>query len=130
MRFTEAFAKLGYKVAAPRTDWSASSEAGVCLSLWRTEIDWPSLTFDTEINANPPETWNAAGNNRRKLHVAEALERHNGWIDVVVVDGIPGDGVEDANPWNVRQRMGRRWRILDFEPTVGHFKAAAVPDES
>jgi hypothetical protein len=74
MRFTEAFAKLGYKVRAPRTDWSATSDDGVCLSLWRTEINWTDLSFDTQIDAGPPDTWNPAGNNRRKQHIAEALD--------------------------------------------------------
>lgn len=126
MQFAEAFKRLGYKLAVPRTDWSAESETGVCLSLWRSEIDWKSLTMDTRVHAGPPSTWNAAGNNKRKRHLATALERHAGWIDVVVVDGVPGKGVTRATPWNPAERQGLRWQVSEFESVIGHFTAKAV----
>ena len=127
MKFTEAFNRLGYRLPVPRTDWSAESEFGICLSLWRTEIDWKTLSTNTRIHAGPPATWNAAGNNKRKRHITAAIERFDGWIDVVIVDGVPGEGVEKASPWNPAERRGLKWRISDFDPVVGHFSAAAVP---
>lgn len=126
MKFTDAFSRLGYHLPVPRTDWSAENETGICLSLWRSEIDWKSLSTDTRIHAGPPDTWNPAGNNKRRRHLAAALERYGGWVDVVIVDGIPGEGVDNATPWNPRERRGLRWQVYDFEPGVGHFAARAI----
>lgn len=126
MKFTDAFGRLGYHLPVPRTDWSAENETGICLSLWRSEIDWKSLSTDTRIHAGHPSTWNSAGNNKRKRHLAVALERYGGWVDVVIVDGIPGQGVDNATPWNPQERRGLRWQVYDFEPRVGHFAARAT----
>jgi hypothetical protein len=126
MKFSEAFRKLGYEVEFPRLDWSALNENGVCLSLWRSEIDWKSLSFDTRVNAGPISTWNPAGANKRKRHLKKAMEDHDAWIDVVVVDGIPGEGVDKATPWMPKDRRGLRWRVFDFDPDAGHFVAKAV----
>lgn len=130
MKFSEAFNKMGYTLPFPRTDWSASNANGVCLSLWRSEIDWKSLSFDTRVNAGPPQTWNPAGNNKRKLHLAEALAQFDGWIDVVVVDGVPGEGVDKATPWTPEERRGLKWRVSSFDNDVGHFACAAVTQPS
>jgi hypothetical protein len=130
MRFSEAFNKLGYELPVPRTDWSAESSTGICISLWRSEIDWSDLSFDTRVNAGSPTTWNPAGNNKRKRHLAEALKRFDGWVDVVVVDGIPGKGVTNATPWNPKERKGLKWRVLSCDDDVGHFVARAFPQEN
>jgi hypothetical protein len=127
MQFAEAFNKLGYKLTFPRTDWSAETATGVCISLWRSEIDWKALSFDTRVSAGVPATWNPAGNNKRKRHLAVALERFAGWVDVVVVDGVPGEGVSNATPWNQRDRKGLRWRVLSLDEEVGHFAVQALP---
>lgn len=126
MRYSEAFNRLGYKLDIPRLDWSAANETGVCISLWRSEMDWKNLSFDTHVNAGPLSTWNPAGNNKRKRHLAEALAKHDGWIDVVIVDGIPGQGVDKATPWLPKERKGLRWRVFEFDPEVGHFVTRAV----
>lgn len=52
MRFVEAFEKLGCEVAAPRTDWSAERDDGVCLTLWTKETDWKNLVSDTRLHAD------------------------------------------------------------------------------
>lgn len=126
MKYGEAFEKLGYRLETPRLDWSAVNEQGVCISLWRTEIDWPSLSFDSRVNCGPVSTWNPAGNNKRKRHLQAALDQHDGWVDVVVVDGVPGKGVDKASPWIPTERKGLRWRILEFDPDEGHFRAGAM----
>src|SRR4028119_2351444 len=123
MRFAEAFNKLGYTLRVPRTDWSAESPAGICISLWRSEIDWDDLSFDTRVNAGPPSTWNAAGNNKRKRHLAAALDQFGGWVDVVIVDGAPGEGVLKATPWLPKERRGLKWRVSWLDADVGHFVA-------
>lgn len=38
MQFVEAFEHLGYNVEAPRQDWSAEKEDGICISLWKKEM--------------------------------------------------------------------------------------------
>lgn len=126
MKFSEAFNRLGYKLEVPRLDWSATNENGVCISLWRSEIDWSSLSIDTRVNCGPVSTWNAAGSNKRKRHLEKALREHDGWIDMIVVDGVPGEGVDKATPWNPEERRGLRWRLFEFESPIGHFKARAV----
>jgi hypothetical protein len=122
MRYAEAFKKLGYDLPNPRQHWSCSSDEGVCLSLWRTEIDWKGRKFDTREDAGPTETWNAAGANQSLRDLIIARDDFDGWIDVVVVDGIPGEGVEKATPWRSDQR-GQRWRLVDFDEATGHFRA-------
>ena len=120
MRYAEAFKKLGYDLKNPRQHWSCASEDGVCLSLWRKEIDWKHHKFDTREDAGPTGTWNAAGANQRIRDLVVARDRFDGWIDVVVVNGTPGVGVDDATPW---QRKGLRWRVIAFDENSGHFRA-------
>lgn len=123
MRYAEAFKRLGYDLANPRQHWSCTSDAGVCLSLWRSEIDWKGRKFDTREDANPLDTWNTAGNNQRKRDLAVAVEKFGGWVDVVVVDGVPGEGVDKATPWIPAERQGLHWRVSEFESSSGHFRA-------
>ena len=123
MGYKEAFAKLGYDLKNPRQHWSCASDIGVCLSLWRTEIDWTARKMDTREDAGPVDTWNPAGANQRKRDLAVAMADFGGWIDVVVVDGIPGKGVNNATPWNPAEREGLRWRVTEFDEVSGHFRA-------
>ena len=126
MRYAEAFAKLGYKLPNPRQHWSCSAEHGVCLSLWRSEIDWKRLKFDTLEDAGPTETWAAAGANQRIRDLELATTKFDGWIDVVVVDGVPGEGVDSASPWHPEERGGKRWKVTKADLSTGHFLAELI----
>lgn len=126
MNYGEAFQKLGYRLAAPRTDWTAVKDEGICITLWRNEIDWSSLTLDTRIHCGPSELWNAAGNRKRITHLQQAISKFDGWVDAVIVDGIPGQGVSKASPWNPNERQGLKWRITNLEDGTGHFIARAL----
>ena len=128
MKFAEAFSRLGYDLRLPRLHWSSSNDTGVAITLWRSEIDWKSkpLTMDTLRHCGPPETWNPAGNNQRIRDLAVALEKFDGWIDVVIVDGVPGEGVDKATPWTPPERQGLKWRVRNFDPESGHFIAEAI----
>lgn len=126
MKYGEAFRKLGYQLEAPRLDWSAANDQGVCITLWRSEIDWPKLKMDSRVDAGPVSTWNMAGNNKRKRHLTTALQEHNGWLDVVIVDGVPGHGVDKATPWYPTERKGLRWRVSDLDLGTGHFTVQAL----
>lgn len=125
MKFTEAFESLGYTVEIPRQDWSAISEAGVCITIWRSEMAWDQglLWLDTRLHAGPHEDWRGKpGNMKRKKHLLEAVNKFGGKVDVVIVNGTPGQGYEDAHPWKESERQAH-WQIesLDFE--TGHFSA-------
>lgn len=123
MRYAEAFQRLGYDLRNPRQHWSCAAAHGVCVSLWRTEIDWKERKFDTLEDAGPTERWNPAGANQRVRDLVVARDEFDGWIDVVVVDGIPGKGVSNATPWDPAQRQGLRWRVISFDEATGHFRA-------
>lgn len=122
MRYAAAFKKLGYDIRLPLQHWSCASETGVCLSLWRKEIDWQQQKFDTFEDAGPTETWSAAGSNQRIRDLSLAVNKFDGWVDVVVVDGVLGEGVDDAHPWDVKIRR-KRWRVVRFDEKTGHFRA-------
>ena len=49
----------------------------------------------------------------------------DGLLDVVKIDGDPGDGYGNASPWLPSDRMGRRWRITYLDDTSGHLRLEA-----
>lgn len=129
MLFTEAFRALGYEVAAPRSDWSAERENGVCLSLWAREIKFAKTgcSFHTEQDAQPIVTWSyKPGFTRRLRHLSRAVTEFDGEIDVVLVSGTPGGGYEDAYPWRPEERKAA-WFVTTFDPGTGHFFAQTRP---
>jgi len=126
MLFSEAFAKLGYRLESARQDWSAQSETGVCLTLWSKETDWKSLVMDTRIHAKDLVLWkDKPGNKKRIRHSKHALDAHDGWIDVVKIDGEPGVSYGNATPWTPSERMGKRWRITYLNESTGHIRLEA-----
>ncbi len=127
MQYGQAFAKLGYTLAAPRQDWSAERTDGVCVTLWRSEIDWKTLTMDSRVRGGPLEEWsNLPGNARRIRHARRALVEFGGMVDVIIVDGVPGQGVTDATPWNPKDRKGLRWRVTYLEDVTGHIRMETI----
>src|SRR5688572_10862573 len=75
MKFTEAFAALGYVVAVPRQDWSADRPNGVCITIWASELGskgglpW----IDTRIHAKDNALWrDKPGNGKRIRHLGRA----------------------------------------------------------
>ncbi|MFB9048318.1 hypothetical protein ACFFV8_06310 [Sphingobium indicum] len=126
MKYGEAFGKLGYNLRLPRLHWSAAAEHGVCVTLWHCEIDWPTLSLNSLLNCGPIENWNAAGKNKREEHFRMAARNFDNWLDAIVVKGVPGQGVESASPWVVKERKGLRWRLMAFDETTGHFELKAL----
>lgn len=126
MRFTAAFSELGYAVAQPRQDWSSASPTGICLSLWQKEVKPDgrgACWIDTRLHAKDNGLWRTLpGNKKRIVHLQQALRDHDGYIDVVIVQGEPGEGVKDASPWFSAKRQGR-WRVVDLDEATGHFRA-------
>ncbi len=129
MKFTEAFQALGYELAVPRQDWSASNETGVCISMWKVELantdgkPW----LDTKIHCGDIEIWKSkSGAVKRKAHLQQAIGLFDSYIDVVIVSGVPDEGYGDAAPWIPEKRQGFRWRIVNFDENTGHFSAKIV----
>ncbi len=132
MQFTEAFKKLGYKLDAHRTDWSAANEQGVCVTIWRKEMgaDGERLWHDSRIHADPIEQWNhKPGHSKRIKHLKKAVAEYDGLVDVVIVQGEPGVSYESAAPWEPDQR-GHRWRVTFFDEAIGHWVVETEPVEA
>ena len=125
MQFAEAFKSLGYELKSPRQDWSAQKEDGVCISLWQVEIEnaVSQRAFDSKVDAGPLELWaTKPGNVKRKIHFEICKAQFDGWLDVVIVTGTPGQAYKSANPWKVAERHNHKWRLVHFENQTGHFK--------
>ena len=129
MQYVEAFNKLGYQVPNPRQDWSAEKADGVCITLWKVEIDWapPPPRFDNWKGHTPGANgWDMLpGHKKRALHIARAVDEFSGWIDVIIVNGTPREGYGSAEIWSPEQRRYHRWRIQKFDKVTGFFSAAA-----
>lgn len=130
MIYSEAFRTLGFALANQRQHWSAASETGVCISLWRSETRYTKETrttwCDTRESASPLEAWkDKAGNQKRIEHLKRALEEFDGFADVVIVGGVPGEKFGDADPWLPAKR-GARWKVSFLDPDTGHFAASTV----
>jgi hypothetical protein len=126
LKFTEAFEALGYSLSAPRTDWSAQSSTGVCVSLWKKEMGIRDglLWMNTRVHATPLENWRTkAGNQKRTQHLRQALHHHDGRVDVVIVSGSPGDSYGSAQPWVAEgARAGTCWQVTELDDATGHFE--------
>lgn len=132
MQFTEAFERLGYSVEAPRQDWSAENERGVCISLWQKEMGVRDglLWMNTRVHADPLEGWkDKPGNRKRIRHLRRALEEFGGMVDVVIVSGEPGESYGTAQPWIAEgARAGSHWHISDLDEGTGHFEVCLILD--
>jgi hypothetical protein len=127
MLYTEAFKALGYSLRDIRNDWTASKPDGVCITIWEREIE-PNAGrhLNTKLDCGPHERWkDKRGNKRRIEHISRAMAEFDGFVDVILVSGIPDKGYGDATPWKPL-REGEHWRITFFEPETGHFFASVV----
>jgi hypothetical protein len=128
MKFVEAFGALGYLLSNHQNDWSAESERGVCITVWKKEMGVKDQLpwFDSATHAGPHEEWNSkSGNNKRKVHLERALREFDGNVDVVILHGTPGESYEVADPWLVEKRKGR-WQVESFDQNTGHFSVRVV----
>ncbi len=126
MQNSEAFLSLGYTLGAVRTDWSAESSEGICLTIWKREIDWSDWSMDSRIRGGPIEQWGKKqGNKKRIVHAARALAEFEGWIDAILISGKPGQSYEDAQPWLPTDKGGKRWRVTFLDEFSGHIRIEA-----
>jgi hypothetical protein len=126
MKFVEAFNSLGYDVPAWRTDWSAEKADGICLSLWTRETDWNSLVMDTRTHAGDIHKWGAKPGNKKRIgHARRALDEFDGWVDIVKIEGVPGESYGSASPWRPDERHGKQWRITFLDDSTGDLRLEA-----
>ena len=129
MRYVEAFNKLGYQVPAPRTDWTAENADGICLTLWKSEVCWtpspPSMDLFKMYEPGTNAWEKLPGHTKRTRHLSRAWNEFDGKVDVVLVAGIPGEGVTNADPWVANQRNGYGWRLTKFDSGTGFFAVVA-----
>ena len=133
MQFVEAFEHLGYRVEAPRQDWSAEKDDGICISLWKKEMgtrDGLPL-MNTLTHADPIENWgNKPGNGKRIRHLRRAVEEFEGRVDVVIVSGEPGASEGTAQPWGATDgRAGTYWQVTELDTGTGHFEVVLIKAE-
>lgn len=126
MQFVEAFERLGYEVEVPRQDWTAEKADGVCITLWRKEMDTRNglMWMDTRVHADPLENWHDKPGNRKRIkHLKKAVADFGGRVDVVIVSGEPGVSYCTAQPWLAEAgRSGTYWEVTDLEADTGHFE--------
>ncbi|MCB2130483.1 MAG: hypothetical protein KDE03_15795 [Rhodobacteraceae bacterium] len=129
MQYVEAFNALGYDVPNPRQDWSAEKAGGVCITLWKSEVQWVPTPphLDLWAKAGPGTTdWETLpGHKKRTGHLARAVSEFDGWVDVIIVTGTPGKGYGNADPWLPEKRANHGWRIQKFDKTTGFFSVVA-----
>ena len=65
------------------------------------------------------------GHRKRTVHLTRAVSKFEGWLDVIIVDGVPGKGVDSAEPWIPQKRLNYRWRVQKFDNVTGYFTVAA-----
>jgi hypothetical protein len=129
MKYVEAFNSLGYKVPRPRLDWSAEKADGICITLWKVQVDWspPPPRFDLWKHGTPGMMdWEKLpGHGLQRQHIRRAMGEFGGKVDVVVVHGTPGQGFGDAEPWDASKRRGHTWRVTRIDEASGYYAAAA-----
>ncbi len=133
MKYVEAFKSLGYDVPNPRQDWSAEKHNGVCITLWRSQVQWTpaSPQFDLWSLWEPGthDFERLPGQAKRTEHLMHTMSKFGGSVDVIIVKGTPGKSYQDAEPWVLDQRKNYGWRITKFDASTGFFSAAAEKQE-
>ena len=120
--YVQSFRHLGYELPF-NLDYAAFGDKGVCISLWRREIDRRgNAPFDTRLHADDTGLWKKGPTAKRTRLLCKAMVQHEGWVDAVVRDDRGGRKGAPSQPWNVAENGGLKWRLLDVTPE-GHFVA-------
>ena len=126
MKFTEAFRALGYTLDNHQNEWSAKSNTGVCITIWKVELKrknhMPIYELAFPYGEPLPEWTNKIGHRKRTKHLCSAVDEFDGYIDVVLLDGPSGGPYKDAYPWN-KETRGFGWRVVCLDRNSGGFRA-------
>ncbi len=124
MQYVEAFKKLGYMLDAPRQDWSAQKDGGVCITIWQKErsiadglpyLDlWGLHPSGADFEGKP-------GHSKRTKHRQMAMDQFGGQVDAIFVSGTPGESYENASPWIVEERKGITGTFRNSTPLPATF---------
>jgi hypothetical protein len=126
MDYKAAFTKLGYYLRNHRQDWSAEKSEAVCITIWKLEIDWPTMVMDSRVSGSDIAIWGGKqGNKKRTAHAKRALTDFGGWIDAILVDGIPGVSYGKAFVWIPEERENRFWRVTFLDEITGQLRLEA-----
>lgn len=123
MKYGEAFGKLGYPLAVPRQDWTSEREDGICITLWKSRINLKTWHYDSREHGAKGQDWQAkSGSKKRIRHASRAIDEFGGWVDAVLLDGVFGERVDNAEPWFPKDRNGKRWRVTYLNRENGHIR--------
>ncbi len=129
MGYEEAFNKLGYQLANKRQDWSSEKPDGVCITIWSKEAVWtdgkPYLDL-WKLHPNGGDWETKSGHQKRIEHVMRAVDEFEGFVDVILVSGEPGEGYESASIWHPEKRRNHHWRITKLDRETGYFRAETL----
>jgi hypothetical protein len=82
--------------------------------------------MDSRILGGDIAIWGSKpGNKKRIAHAKRALTDFDGWIDAILVDGIPGVSYGKAFVWVPEEREIRFWRVTYLDETTGHLRLEA-----
>lgn len=130
MNYVEAFNSLGYDVPNPRQDWSAEKSNGICITLWKVQVDWTPLppSFNLWALHEPGKTdWeHLPGHAKRCRHIERAVSEFEGKVDVIIVSGEPTEGYGTADPWLPLERHDHSWFVTKFDSETGFFSATVA----
>lgn len=119
MGFKDAFEALGYTLSNHQTDWSAENADGVCITLWRCDLELSSEKlpfYDMRFERPLPEWTEKIGHRKRRSHLARAVDEFGGRVDVVLLHGPSGGPQTGADPW-IKEERGKGWHITRFDET-------------
>jgi hypothetical protein len=130
MKFGEAYKSIGYTLDNVQTDWSALEEGrGVAISIWWAEVRMESgrPVFSTKDlkRDDTPATDARLGSRKRIKHLQKAWNEFGGWVDAIILTGVPSEGYGSAEPWDPA-KCGGQWRIRRPEEDSGHFLVELV----
>ena len=130
MKFGEAYRSIGYDLDNVQTDWSALKDGhGVAISIWwaevRVESGRPVFSTKELGRDDTPATDARLGARKRFKHIQTAHSAFGGWVDAIILTGVPGEGYGSAEPWDPA-KCGGQWRITKHEEETGHFLVELV----
>lgn len=133
MQYEKAFRRLGYSLDNVRQDWSAEKADGVCVTLWKKEVNWrskPPYVDLWELHPDGGDWESLPGHRKRTAHISKAMDDHGGHVDAIIVTGEPGESYGTAHVWEPEERQDHTWRITKFNCATGYFRAEATPRKS